>query len=180
MANILNWRKQISFSTGDTIRVHQTVVEGKKTRTQIFEGLVVRIRGHQGLKSFTVRKIATGAIGVERIYPENSPTVTKIEIKKRGKVRRAVLSYLRTRVGKKASKVKDMFVKGNVASAENEALVVAATEVEETEGGEKQPPKKTSEGVADDSKSAAKKEARERRKAKKKKKIVRKERVMVR
>lgn len=178
MANILNWRKQVAFSTGDTIRVHQTVVEGKKTRTQIFEGIVVRIRGHQGLKSFTVRKIATGAIGVERIYPENTPTVTKIEIKKRGKVRRAVLSYLRTRVGKKATKIKDIFVKGSVTSAENEGVAVVA-EVEETENGEKQPPKKSSDLATDPSK-AAKKEARERRKAKKKKKIVRKERVMVR
>ncbi len=176
MANILNWRKQVSFSSGDTIRVHQTVVEGKKTRTQIFEGIVIRIRGHQGLKSFTVRKIATGAVGVERIYPEETPTVTKIEVKKRGKVRRAVLGYLRHRVGRKATKIKDVFVKGQ-ASADNIGVVVAAPLLEE-ESGEKQPPKKSSE--ATDPTKAAKKEARERRKAKKKKKIVRKERIMVR
>ena len=81
MANMLDWRGQTQISSGDTIRVHQTVVEGSKTRSQIFEGVVIRIRGHKGLKSFTVRKIATNSIGVEKIFPENSPTVTKIDIK---------------------------------------------------------------------------------------------------
>jgi large subunit ribosomal protein L19 len=63
MANILNWRDQVKITSGDTVRVHQKVTEGGKTRTQIFEGVVIRIKGHEGLKSFTVRKIATGSIG---------------------------------------------------------------------------------------------------------------------
>lgn len=111
MANSLNWRGVLEFNTGDTIRVHQTITEGDKTRIQIFEGIVVRIRGHQGLKSFTVRKIGTNNIGVEKIFPENTPTIIKIELKKRGKVRRAVLNYLKKRVGRKATKIKDVFVK---------------------------------------------------------------------
>jgi large subunit ribosomal protein L19 len=111
MANSLNWRKQLEFGSGDTIRVHQTITEGDKTRTQIFEGIVTRIRGHAGLKSFTVRKIGANNIGVEKIFPENTPTITKIELKKKGKVRRAVLSYLKKRVGRKATKIKDVFIK---------------------------------------------------------------------
>lgn len=111
MANYLNWRKQLEFGSGDTIRIHQTITEGDKTRTQIFEGIVTRIRGHEGLKTFTVRKIGANNIGVEKIFPENTPTISKIELKKRGKVRRAVLNYLKKRVGRKATKIKDVYIK---------------------------------------------------------------------
>ncbi|MBI1871927.1 50S ribosomal protein L19, partial [Candidatus Collierbacteria bacterium] len=111
MANQLNW-KDTTFAIGDTVRVHQTFEEGDKTRTQIFEGIVLAIRGHAGLKSFVVRKIATNNIGVEKIFPVETPTVTKVEVKKKGAVRRAKLYFLRGRVGKKATKVKGLFVKG--------------------------------------------------------------------
>jgi len=124
MANSLNWRGKINFGTGDTIKVHQTVIEGNKTRTQVFEGIVIRIRGHQGLKTFTVRKIGANNIGVEKIFPENTPTVTNVELKKRGKVRRAVLSYLNKRIGKKATKIKDVFVKAEVKEVPKEESAV--------------------------------------------------------
>ncbi len=169
MANILNWRDQVKFSSGDTVRVHQIVKEGDKTRTQIFEGIVLQIRGHKGLKSFTVRKIATGGIGVEKIFPEVTPAVTKIEVIKRGKVRRANLSYLRSRLGKKAIRVKDRFVKIEVAGE---------VEVNETDEAEQAVIKKRAERVLKPAKS--KKEGKvattEKKKKTKKKKIERKER----
>ena len=175
MANSLNWRGQIVFNSGDTIRVHQTIVEGDKTRSQVFEGIVVRIHGHAGLKSFTVRKIAVNSIGVEKIFPENTPTVTKIEVKKQGKVRRSVLSYLNKRVGKKANKIKDVFIKtqsGSVANPEGAAVVFAKAEVVDVEP-------KTDEPVKN---KVAKREKTEKVKKVKKgpKKIVRKERRDVR
>lgn len=163
------------ISSGDTIRVHQTIVEGDKTRSQIFEGVVIRIRGHQGEKSFTVRKIASGGIGVEKIFPENTPTVTKIDIKKRGEVRRAVLTYLRGRVGRKATKIKDVFVKGAAKLEAEPATVVISREPKE------RPEKETIKNKAGrDARLEAKKLAREARKATKKHKIERKEKVFVR
>lgn len=178
MANIINWRKQVSFSTGDTIRVHQTVTEGNKTRTQVFEGVVIRIRGHQGLKSFTVRKIATGGIGVERIFPEDAPVVTKVEIRKKGKVRRAVLSYLRKRVGRKATKVEDKFVKGAQSKTE-EVEKVVVTKAESSEE-ERNAAKMARLAIEEKAEKAARKVEKEIKKSKKKKKIERKERVFVR
>lgn len=169
MANILNWRNQVKFTTGDTIKVHQTVKEGDKTRTQIFEGVVMQIRGHQGLKSFTVRKIAAGGIGVERIFPEEAPVVTKIEVAKKGKVRRANLSYLRGRIGKKATRVKDVFVKkeSELSEAEKEEMAVVA----------KRAAKIALEGEAEKEAKAGEKE---KKKAGKKKKVERKEKTFVR
>lgn len=93
------------FHIGDTLKVHQTIVEDKKTRTQIFEGLLIAIHGRQENQSFTVRKIATGSIGVERIFPVNSPFIEKIEVKAQGKVHRSKLYYLRERIGRKALRV---------------------------------------------------------------------------
>src|SRR3989344_3187855 len=80
MANQLTW-KDVNFAVGDTVRIHQTFQEGDKTRTQIFEGLVIAIRGHAGLKSFVVRRIATNNVGVEKIFPVETPTITKVEVK---------------------------------------------------------------------------------------------------
>ena len=100
--------KDIPFSIGDTLAVYQKVVEEKKTRTQIFEGVVIAIKGHKDTKSFTVRKIATGHIGVEKIWPLLCPSIEKIEVKKRGQVRRAKLYYLRDRKGRAALKIKEI------------------------------------------------------------------------
>ena len=86
---------------GETVRVHVKVVEGEKERTQIFEGIVIRISGKGNRANFTVRKISYG-IGVERIFPFHSPRVDKVEVVARGKVRRAKLYYLRERSGKGA------------------------------------------------------------------------------
>lgn len=105
MANSIT-HKNVAFKVGDTIRVHQSIVEGEKSRIQIFEGVVLGIKA-SGDPTFTVRKIASGQIGVEKIFPLHAPSVTKIEVKKSGSVRRAKLYYLRDRVGKSATKVKE-------------------------------------------------------------------------
>ncbi len=111
MANLIKWQDKIEFSVGDTIKVSLAVKEGEKVRNQIFQGIVIAIRGKGEGKNFIVRKIAVGAVGVERILPINTPTITGIEIVKKGKVRRAKLYYLRHLLGKKATKIKDIFVK---------------------------------------------------------------------
>lgn len=101
------------FQPGDTVRVHIKVVEGERTRTQVFQGTVLKRQG-KGLKeTFTVRKISFG-VGVERTFLVHSPMVSKIEVKSRGHVRRAKLYYLRGRVGRKAR------VKERVRSTEKE------------------------------------------------------------
>ncbi|HLG32368.1 MAG TPA: 50S ribosomal protein L19 [Ignavibacteriaceae bacterium] len=92
------------FNSGDKIKVHVRVIEGDKERIQPFEGDVISIRGSGLNKTFTVRKIASG-VGVERIFPLNSPKIAKIEIVKQGDVRRAKLYYLRNVAGK-AAKIK--------------------------------------------------------------------------
>lgn len=86
---------------GETVRVHVQVVEGEKERTQVFEGIVIRLSGKGHRATFTVRKISYG-IGVERIFPIHSPRIEKVEVVSRGKVRRAKLYYLRERSGKRA------------------------------------------------------------------------------
>lgn len=98
-----------AFKPGDHIRVHVRVVEGDKERIQPFEGDVINIRGTNLSKTFTVRKIASG-VGVERIFPFNSPKIAKIELLREGKVRRAKLFYLRKLSGK-AAKIKDKNLK---------------------------------------------------------------------
>ncbi len=89
------------FSSGDTVKVSVRITENGKTRIQIFEGVVMARRGGGVNETFTVRKISSG-IGVERIFPLHSPNVTKIEVAKRGKVRRNKITYLRQRSGKSA------------------------------------------------------------------------------
>lgn len=90
------------FRAGDRVRVHVRVVEGEKSRTQVFEGNVIGRRHGEGLRAtFTVRK-TSGGIGVERVFPLHSPNVQRIEVVRRGQVRRAKLYYLRDRRGKKA------------------------------------------------------------------------------
>ena len=98
------------FRSGDTVKVHVKVKEGEKERTQMFEGVVIRRRRGGASATFTVRKISYG-VGVERIFPIESPTVEKVEIKSRGHVRRSRLYFLRDLRGKKArlrSKLRDL------------------------------------------------------------------------
>jgi large subunit ribosomal protein L19 len=89
------------FNTGDTLRVHVKIVEGDKERIQIFQGTVISRAGGGVSESFTVRKVTAG-IGVERVFPLHSPNLSKIQVMKRGKVRRSKLYYLRGLKGKKA------------------------------------------------------------------------------
>ncbi|HTL74011.1 MAG TPA: 50S ribosomal protein L19 [bacterium] len=94
------------FNVGDSVRVHTKVVEGDKERIQIFAGVVIGKRGGGLNETFTVRRISYGE-GVERIFPINSPRVDKIEVERHGEVRRAKLTYLRKRIGKGATLVKE-------------------------------------------------------------------------
>ena len=89
------------FEIGDTVRVHVKVIEGEKERLQVFEGVVIARKGKKISETFTVRKISYG-VGVERVFPVNSPNVAKIDVMRKGKVRRAKLYYLRDKKGKEA------------------------------------------------------------------------------
>jgi large subunit ribosomal protein L19 len=90
-----------SFEIGDTVRFHVKVVEGEKERIQVFEGAVIARKGGRNSETFTVRKISYG-VGVERIFPVHSPVVSRIDVVRQGKVRRAKLYYLRAKKGKTA------------------------------------------------------------------------------
>ncbi|MCI0449037.1 MAG: 50S ribosomal protein L19 [Chlorobi bacterium] len=94
------------FFPGDTVKIHVKVVEGDKERIQQYQGIVMGIKGAGLSKTFRVRKISNG-VGVERIFPMNSPTIAKIEKIKDGKVRRAKLYYLRSLKGKSATKIRE-------------------------------------------------------------------------
>lgn len=94
--------KDTGFSVADTVRVTHKFLAGEKTQSQTFEGVVIAIKGRGEGKTFTVRKIAAGGIGVEKIWPLASPNLVKISVKKPGRARRAKLYYLRQRVGKQA------------------------------------------------------------------------------
>ena len=94
------------FRVGDTVRVHALIKEGNRERVQVFEGTVLKRQGGSTRETFTVRKTSNG-IGVEKTWPLHSPNVEKVEVVRRGKVRRAKLNYLRGRVGKRA-KVKEL------------------------------------------------------------------------
>lgn len=95
-----------SFHVGDTVRVYAKIKEGEKERIQVYEGVVLKMQNGSNRTTFTVRKISNG-VGVEKTWPLHSPQVEKVEVVRRGKVRRAKLNYLRDRVGKKA-KVKEI------------------------------------------------------------------------
>jgi large subunit ribosomal protein L19 len=94
-----------AFSSGDTITVYYEIKEGNKKRVQFFKGIVLQRRGNSSTETFTIRKMS-GSIGVERIFPINSPSIQKIELNKKGKVRRARIFYFRDLTGKKA-KIKE-------------------------------------------------------------------------
>jgi large subunit ribosomal protein L19 len=149
------------FRVGDTVRVHAKIKEGEKERIQVFEGVVIRRRGGSRAETFTVRKVSNG-VGVERIFPVQSPLVTKVDIKSRGFVRRSRLYYLRDLSGKKArlhSKVRDL---SGLRSDED----IAATDAEER--GETVAPEEPStdesaadEAVAEESEAAPDEESEE-------------------
>lgn len=94
------------FRPGDTVRVHVKVVEGTRERIQLFEGVVIKRKGGSIRETFTVRRVTYG-VGVERTFPLHSPKIDKIEVMRRGKVRRAKLYYLRKLTGK-AARIKDL------------------------------------------------------------------------
>ena len=93
------------FSIGDIVRVHQRIQEGDKTRIQVFEGMAIAIRGERGNKSFVVRRIGNGGIGIERIFPLLSPVIEKVEVKSKGNVRRSKLYYLRKKSAREVAEV---------------------------------------------------------------------------
>ena len=98
-------KEPLEFNVGDSVKVHTKVVEGEKARIQVFAGLVIGRRGHGMNETFTVRRISYGE-GVERVFPVHSPRIDKVVVERQGKVRRAKLTYLRERIGKKALAVK--------------------------------------------------------------------------
>jgi len=132
------------FRAGDTVRVHVKIREGDKERIQIFEGVVIARRGGGHAATFTVRKVSSG-VGVERIFPIESPSVAKLEIKSRGHVRRARLYYLRNLSGKKSrlrSKLRDL----SALLAPSETDVGTAAEASEADVA---PPVAEAEGEAE-------------------------------
>lgn len=125
--NKVQLKKNPEIRPGDTIRVHQKIKEGDKDRIQIFEGLVIARKHGVGINSnITVRKVVDG-VGVERIFPTNSPSIEKIEIIRSSKVKRSKLYYLRTAKGKRA-KLKNRDLAAAIAPEEKKAEEVVAPE----------------------------------------------------
>lgn len=154
------------FKVGDTVAVHVRVREGDKERIQVFQGLVIRRRGGGVGETFTVRKISSG-VGVERIFPVQSPLVTRVEIKSRGYVRRSRLYYLRDLSGKKArlhSKVRDL--SGLISEEEAEAVANASDLEEAAPVVEEEAEEAAAEETAKGLKGKARKKARAAEKAK--------------
>lgn len=119
-------KNPVQFGVGDSVKVHTKVVEGDKERIQIFSGVVIGRRGHGLNETFTVRRISYGE-GVERVFPMHSPRVDKVEVERKGSVRRAKLTYLRKRLGKGATLVKEKEVR-ETAAAKAPAKKAAAAE----------------------------------------------------
>lgn len=131
MANMITWTGKdgdkdlsVAFHVGDLVRVHYRLIEKEKVagktkrevkeetreRIQIFEGIVIAIKGSGADAMFTVRKIGAGAVGVERIFPLMSPWIRKMDVKKHGNIRRAKLYFLRGKIGKEANRVSESVV----------------------------------------------------------------------
>ena len=121
------FRKQpAKFNVGDSVRVHTKVVEGDKERIQVFSGVVIGMRGRGLNTTFTVRRISYGE-GVERVFPLHSPRVEKVEVERHGNVRRAKLTYLRKRLGKGATLVREKEGRGAAAAAAVPTAAAAAS-----------------------------------------------------
>ena len=117
-------KNPVNFGVGDSVKVHTKVVEGDKERIQIFSGVVIGRRGHGLNETFTVRRISYGE-GVERVFPIHSPRVDKVEVERKGSVRRAKLTYLRKRLGKGATLVKEKDTQAEAAEAKAAAKASA-------------------------------------------------------
>lgn len=115
MANSFTFHDQ-KLQVGDTIAVHQNITEGNKTRIQVFEGVLIAIQNREENKSIVVRKIASGGIGVEKIFPVELPSIEKIVVTRKAIVRRSKLYYLRGRIGKNAVRLKEKKVVNDVKS----------------------------------------------------------------
>jgi large subunit ribosomal protein L19 len=96
-----------NLSSGDTVKVHQEITEGGKKRIQMFEGIIIAIKNSGVGQSFTVRKLGANGIGVEKIFPVNLPSIKQIEVIRKGDVRRSKLYFLRDRIGKAATRIKE-------------------------------------------------------------------------
>ena len=126
-------RKLPDLRPGDTIKVHQKIKDGEKERIQIFEGIIIGKKHGKGISAtITVRKVVDG-VGVERIFPVNSPMIEKIEITRKGKVKRAKLYYLRTAKGKKAKLKRKDFAAAIAPAVEESAPEEAPTEASKVE-----------------------------------------------
>ena len=126
-------KKIPELKTGYTVKIHQKITEGEKTRVQVFEGLIIKITHGQGIeKNMTVRKIVEG-IGVEKVFPVHSTTITKIEVKKKADVRRSKLYYMRQRSGKSARLTEKQVTdkEREDEEAKKEALIQEAVEAAE-------------------------------------------------
>lgn len=143
---------------GDTIRIHEKIKEKDKERIQVFEGTVIRLRGGRGMSgTITVRKIASRGIGVERIYPLQMPALSKIEVVKRGKVRRAKLYYLRKKQEKEGRLKEKKLTAGELERLKYEEKIEKPTSGGSAEGG-KEKPKKAKEEKKEEPKAEVKKE----------------------
>jgi large subunit ribosomal protein L19 len=118
-------KEPAKFNVGDSVRVHTKVVEGDKERIQVFAGVVIGRRGHGINETFTVRRISYGE-GVERVFPIHSPRIDRVEVERQGAVRRAKLTYLRKRVGRSATLVKEKSSYNSSAAASAAAAAAAA------------------------------------------------------
>lgn len=103
--------KEEQISVGDTVAVHQEVSEGNKKRIQVFEGIVIAAGGKESGRTFTVRKVASNNIPVEKIFPLDLPSLRKITVRRHGDVRRAKLYFLREKVGRRATRIKEKALK---------------------------------------------------------------------
>lgn len=120
----INFKEWPAFNIGDTVKVHYRITEGDKERIQVYEGAVISIRGEGLSRTFIVRRVSHD-VGVERIFPYHSPSIAKIEVSRRGKVRRAKLFYLRQRSGKSA-RIKEAFDARAVSEAKKARKTTAA------------------------------------------------------
>ena len=124
--------KMPDIKPGDLVKVYTKIIEGDKERLAPFQGVVIKVRGSDIAKTFTVRKVSAG-VGIERIFPFHSPLIARVEIKKKGKVRRAKLTYLRQRRGKRM-KIKEAAVKTTEAPEQPAEEILPPSEAEETSG----------------------------------------------